>query len=277
MKKIAFLILLLLFCYGYFIEPNILKTENIILRTNKMRGENPPAIKFVQLSDLHFSAGTPAARINRIHETIKNLEPALIFITGDIVGEQNGMETAAGLVKKLSADYPVYAIFGNWDEETFRGKIWRLKRKLEEAGAKILLNEKENVFADGNPFTIFGVKNSLTKTGMEKNLRQTLQGVAALNQNYKILLAHSPAIAENVLAQEFDLILTGHTHGGQIYLPWLTKMMIPVKGSAKKFVKGLHQIGKKTMLYVNRGLGASMLPLRFLAPPEITVFQLSPE
>lgn len=276
MKKIIFSILILLFSYSYFIEPNILTIKKINLRAENF-AENITPIKMVQLSDLHFGAGTSLTKINKIYETAKNLEPNLIFITGDIVGDKKGAEAAAVLVKKLSADCPVYMVFGNWDNEIFGNNINQLKQELEESGAKVLINENENIFIGGLPLTIFGVKKSLRGKTAEtkKNLEQTLQGASDAIQNYKILLAHSPEIVEQPLTQKFDLILTGHTHGGQIYLPFLTKMIIPIKSSAKRFIKGLYPIGEKTMLYVNQGIGTSMLPLRFLTPPEITIFELS--
>lgn len=267
--------------YAYYIEPNSLKIENQVIALNCLKTGLPD--KFVQISDLHFTAKTKEARISQICEAIKSQNPAAVFITGDLISNETGTKKVADLVEKISADYQTFVIFGNWDYWALDYKTEEFKTRLETAGAKMLENEAASIVSGGETLNILGVKDPYTsgelKNDLEKaegqidNSNKSSYNKTAADKNCRILLAHSPNIIREAADKDIDLVLVGHTHGGQIYIPFLTKYIIPAKRPAGEgFVKGLYKT-KSAQMYINRGIGVSVLPFRFLLPPEITVFE----
>ncbi len=253
--------------YAYYIEPNSLKIENQTVALNCLQADLPD--KFVQISDLHFTSETKETRIGQIYETIKSQNPAAVFITGDLAGDKTGMEKVASLVEKISADYRTFVIFGNWDYWALDYKVKEFKTLLEKTGAQVLENEATNIILGEETLNILGVKDPYTSGEIEKDLERALSETNS--GQCKILLAHSPDAIKKAAEKNIDLVLAGHTHGGQVYIPFLTEKMIPIKSEGRGFVKGLYKINSAQM-YVNRGIGISSLPLRFLVPPEVTVF-----
>lgn len=225
--------------YSYFIEPNIIKIENQVFDLNCLE-KNAGNERIVQISDLHFTDKTPQARAERIFQEIKKIQPSYIFITGDLVSNKGGKGLMLEFAKQLSGIAKTYIIFGNWDYDVFGAGILAFKKELKNTGAVVLTDEFSQVNFQGK---------------------------------CKILLAHSPDIMKQDLAKSFDLILAGHTHGGQVYLPFITKEIVLRFVGGKDFARGRFKIGD-SWLYVNRGLGNSVFPFRFLSPPEITVITL---
>lgn len=251
MKNIFFIItaiILILAAYSYFIEPNIIKIEKKSFKLNFLKGK-----KAVHISDLHFNKKTKEKRVEVISEIIKKISPDLIFITGDLIERKEGIAMAKKMVSELSKISPVYIVLGNWDYYVFKSNIKDFKIELENSGAKVFFNETEKIKIGEEEFILSGVDMYSPKI-----------------EKCNILLAHSPSIIYQAAENNIDLVLAGHTHGGQVYIPFLTKTILPVPDKIKKFSSGLYNVGK-TQIYVNRGLGTSTLPLRFMVPPEITI------
>lgn len=273
--KILFIILVVfaaLLGYAYFIEPNSLEIENQTIRLDCLKKDLPD--KFVQISDLHFTAETKEARISQIYEAIKTQNPAAVFIIGDLVSDDTGMEKAAELIGKIAANYQTFVIFGNWDYWALDYKVGEFKTRLEATGAKVLVNEAASIVSDGETLNILGIKDPYTSGELKDDLEKAEGKISDDNKFCRILLAHSPNIIKEAADKNIDLVLVGHTHGGQVYIPFLTKYIIPAKRPAGQgFVKGFYKVDN-TEMYINRGIGISILPFRFLVPPEVTVFAL---
>lgn len=283
--KILFIILVAVAAilgYAYFIEPNSLVIKNETIKLDCLK--NDLQDKFVQISDLHFTDKTKEARISQIYEAIKSQNPAAVFVTGDLITNEAGIGKAIELIKKITADYKTFVIFGNWDYWALDYKVADFKTQLEAAGADVLVNdaaalisgnEKLNILGVKDPYTSGELKGDLEKA--EKNLNKgdkPSDAKAMKDTNCRILLAHSPNIITEAVDKKTDLVLVGHTHGGQVYIPYLTKYIIPAKRPAGLgFIKGLYKVGN-TEMYVNEGIGISVLPFRFLVPPEVTVIKL---
>ncbi|MDP3057012.1 MAG: metallophosphoesterase [bacterium] len=269
----AFLILFIaLLGYAYFIEPNTLKIENQTIKLNCLKKDLPD--RFVQISDLHFTRETKETRISQIYEAIKSQNPAAVFVTGDLVSDDTGMEKAVELIGKISASYKTFVIFGNWDYWALDYGVGELKTRLEAVGAKVLINSSEKIVSGNETLSILGVKDPYTSGELKGDLEKAEKNLDEGDKNCRILLAHSPNIIKEAADKNIDLVLAGHTHGGQVYIPFLTKYIIPAKRPAGKgFIKGLYTIGN-TQMYINRGIGMSVLPFRFLVPPEVTVIKL---
>ncbi len=257
--------------YSYFIEPNIIKVENQVFDLACL-GQNINNEKIVQISDLHFTDKTTTARVERISKEIAKIQPSFVFITGDLVGNKQGKGPMINLAKQLSLIAKTYIIFGNWDYDVFGAGTIEFKKELEDAGAVVLVDEGSQLQLGQEIINLAGIKEISWTGSPEKSLQKVL-GQINSQENCKILLAHTPDIMKQDLAKEFDLILAGHTHGGQVYLPFITKEAVLKIVGGKNFVKGRFKIGE-SWLYVNRGLGNSIFPLRFLSLPEITVLTL---
>lgn len=273
--KIFFIALILLFAlitYSYLIESNILKTKNLILKLDCLKSDLSNK-KIVQISDLHFTTRTSEKKINKIYESIKAINPSMVFITGDFISEKNGIKPTIRLVKKISVNYPVYIVFGNWDYWATNYNIDEFKSSLKDAGAKTLINESVKINIGEETINLLGVKDPYTSGNKNYDLQKAMEEIKKNDKDCKILLAHSPDIIKDAAQKNIDLVLVGHTHGGQIYIPFITKKIIPSNPEGKGFIKGLYKI-KDTLMYVNRGIGGSVLPLRFLVFPEITVLTL---
>lgn len=259
--------------YGYFIEPNSLEIENQTIKLDCLKKDLPD--KFVQISDLHFTAETKEARINQIYEAVKSQNPAAVFITGDLVSDDTGTEKAAELIGKIAANYQTFVIFGNWDYWALDYKVVEFKTHLEAVGAKVLVNEAVRIVLEGETLNILGVKDPYTSGELKNDLEKAEGKISDDNKFCRILLAHSPNIIKEAADRNIGLVLVGHTHGGQVYIPFLTKHIVPAKRPAGEgFIKGLYKVDN-TRMYVNRGIGISVLPLRFLVPPEMTAITLN--
>lgn len=273
-RKIILIIIFFLFgliIYSFFIEPNVLKTENQIFKLNCL-GLNSNK-KFIQISDLHFNGFNfwTNRKINQIYQVVKNFNPNAIFITGDLISQKQGIEPVIKLIEKLSQHSSVFVVFGNWDYWALNFNIKKFKKQLENAGANVLINEVNNF----NEINIIGIKDPYTSDNIERDLNNAKEKIEKeKKQNCKLLLAHSPDIFEQAIKQEIDLVLVGHTHGGQFFIPFITEKIIPLRyKSNKAFIKGFYE-KNKTQMYVNRGIGGSVLNIRFLIPPEITLITL---
>lgn len=270
--SIIFILIVALFGYAYFIEPNSLIIKNETIKLDCLKSDLND--KFVQISDLHFTAETKEARINQIYEAIKSQDPAAVFITGDLVSDDTGTEKAAKLIGKISASYKTFVIFGNWDYWALDYKVGEFKTQIEEAGAKVLVNDAVEIVSGNEKLNILGVKDPYTSGELKNDIEKAEKDLADSDKTCRILLAHSPNIIREASAKNIDLVLVGHTHGGQVYIPYLTKYIVPAKRpDGLGFIKGLYQTDK-TQMYVNRGIGISVLPFRFLVPPEVTVIKL---
>lgn len=264
-------LLLLLAGYSYFIERNSLEITYPEIKINCLSKDIKE--KIVLISDLHFNAKTSKATINKLLEAVGKSNPEVVFITGDLIDRRNGTEIAGKFVSEISKFAKVYIVFGNWDYFVLNYNINDLKRKLEANGAVVLINESKIVKIGDNSFDLIGIKDPFTSKDTKNDLKKAISNTTD-NNFCKILLTHSPEAIKDASLNNIDLVLAGHTHGGQVYVPVITRMIIPVRFGYKKYIKGIYKVGDST-LYVNRGIGTSNLPFRFLVPPELTVLSLT--
>lgn len=266
----SFLLLLILAgVWIFLVEPNWIKREKLNLNLEK---ELPPSLKelrFVQLSDLH------PKRFGHLEEKVlkilREIKPDFIFITGDIVDQlTRDFENCQRFWQKLSQIAPgrTFVVLGNHEHRN--PYFPKLVSLFEKSGFKVLNNQAEKISLGADSFWLIGVDDP--HSGFDE-LEKTMKGVAS--EDLKILLAHSPEIFQKLkkIDQKVDLVLTGHTHGGQINIPGLVNLVLPLKYD-KKYKRGLFR-EKEIYLYVNRGVGTTVLPLRFNAFPEITLIKLN--
>jgi hypothetical protein len=243
-------------------EPRTFVVEKLHLSIAKV--PPGPGLRIVHLSDLHLRS--LPKHFEAAATTINELRPDLILLTGDYLDQARKLEGALKFVKMLRSEAGIFAVQGNW-EYWARREGEPLRRKLAKAGAELLIDERRDLLIRSIPLSILGIDYPSASRGLEK-IR-----LAATGNRLNIVLSHVPAFGHDRLAPVADLILSGHTHGGQIRLPYIHPFYLP-RFSAP-FVAGLYRVTAKHIpLYVNRGMGTSMLPVRLFCQPEITLLQL---
>lgn len=220
-------------------------------------------VKVVQLSDLHFGPFLRQGSVSAWVEAAKLERPDLILITGDFVDRftEEDITPLADTLSQLSAPLGVWGVWGNHDHFRFR-PITPLLRLLQEAGVNILNNRGVALRED---LYLAGIDDFRTGyPDLAAALRERPAGAVCL------LMSHNPDLLPQV-PTEVDLVLCGHTHGGQVNLPYFGA---PITSSryGQRFRAGWVEAPARA--YVSRGLGVSMVPLRLNCPPELAVFEL---
>ncbi len=272
MKKILYILLLIcisiigVLLYAYKIEPNTIKINSISLneKTDKK-------ITIVQISDIELSKNYTTKQFEKVAYKINELNPDIVFFTGDLFNnysQYKPYDETIAVLSSINASIGKYAIYGNNDHGGGASKIYDELMTL--SGFKVLINNSDVIeLNNGECIYIGGIDDELLGT---TNIEETFS-----NWNntidYTILLAHEPYLISNFLDYPINLVLSGHTHGGQIDFPFVDRSYL-LSEVENKYLNGLFTFDNKykTLLYVNQGLGTSRLPLRFLVPPEITVF-----
>ncbi len=241
-------------------EPQALQVERLTLPTSSPGGQ----VRLLQISDLHLSNFN--SYFAKVARQVADLQPDLIVLTGDYLEEERNIRGVLSFLKELKAPHGIYAVQGNW-EYWSRLEGENLRRHFAGAGVKLLLNERTDLEINGRALSIFG----LDYPSSIDHLHQLQKEVDP--QRFNLLLSHVPAFAHEQLNKHINLILSGHTHGGQLRLPFLPPLYLPRYSG--RFVAGFYHVSQHRIpLYVSRGVGTSVLPLRFFCRPEIGLFEL---
>ena len=243
-------------------EPFRLSIEHQAIYLRRLPSEFE-GFRIVQLSDVHHSPFTSVTQIEHAVETANSLKPDLIALTGDYVSKERAYAApCAEILGRLRARQGVFAVLGNHDHWTDAALITDLFRA---EGITVLINEGMRFEKNGGAFWLAGVDD--TMVGLE-DLSLALAG--ASNDEMKLVLAHNPVIFRKAARAGVDLVLSGHTHGGQVRLrSERSKSMRP----RRRLLKGLARHGE-TQIYITRGLGTVVLPVRFGCPPEVSLLEL---
>ena len=219
--------------------------------------------RVVQLSDIHHSPFTSREQIERAVETANSLCPDIVALTGDYVSKERAYAApCAELLSALRARHGVYAVLGNHDHWTDAALIIDLFRA---EGITVLVNQGMRFENNGAAFWLAGVDD--TMVGLE-DLPLALAGSS--DNEFKLLLAHNPIILRRAARAGVDLVLSGHTHGGQVSL---RSERNAAGRPRRRLLKGLARQGE-TQIYITRGLGTVVLPVRFGCPPEVSLLEL---
>ena len=247
------------FVYAWRVEPYRLEVTHTRVATAKLTR----SVRIVHISDVHSD---PERRLeDRLPDVIAGEHPDVIVFTGDAINEPRGLEHFRTLMKQLAAIAPTYAVRGNWDVW-----YWSQLDLFGGTGVVELTNLAARAPLQGAEVWIAGVP-----VGDERNIPRVLATVPATAVS--VLLFHYPDEIEQASALGTDLYLAGHTHGGQVALPWYGAL-ITYSRFDKRFEAGRYQVGPTT-LYVSRGVGMEGGPaprIRFCARPEVSVIDLVP-
>jgi len=246
--------------YAKRYEPAHPTLERVVLRLPQL----PPALdrlRIGQISDTHLGMPHTADNLAWAIEQMRREQPALIALTGDLVGLRRSIPDLPMLLGQLRAPLGVYAVPGNHD---YWEGLADIHAALSLADIPLLLNQNRRLGWNGADLWVVGIDDLWDG---RPDFDAALDGVPP--GAFKILLAHSPDVADNAVAHGFALQISGHTHGGHLRLPLLGPFARPRFGV--RYVMGQYQIGDMT-LYVSRGLGG--VALRLLCRPEATIFTL---
>jgi len=259
---------------GYFLywSNNCLDVTQQFISSSKLNSESG-SLKIVHLSDLHSKWF--GKNQHRLLEKIAVEEPDIIVFTGDIIdSRRTRFEPAITLLKETVKIAPTYFVTGNHDVAIDNYNT--LLSQIEATGTTYLANESLTIEHEGSFITLHGVDDSnlIGYTAFYKNL-ETLSNTMD-TEHLNILLVHKPRFLETYAALDYDLVFSGHAHGGQIKLPGIGGLFSPSQGFLPKYAEGIIK-QNNTELIVSRGLGNSLFPFRILNNPEVVVLTLQPK
>ena len=252
-----------------------LTANNIIISSNRI----PVAFsgfRVAQVSDLHnaeFGKGN-----EKLLELLSESEPDIIVITGDLVDAgHTDMEAALHFAEGAVHIAPVYYVAGN--HEASLSQYDELKTKLKTIGVTVLEDEAVQLKHDKEAISLIGLSDpDFTIKGdifgeVPAMVRTKLSSLVDDENSYTILLSHRPELFESYVRCNIDLVLSGHAHGGQFRLPFIGGLIAPNQGLFPKYDAGLYTSDSTNMI-VSRGLGNSIIPIRFNNRPEVIIAEL---
>jgi predicted MPP superfamily phosphohydrolase len=242
-------------------EANTLTVEQIEIRLKRLP-KNLDGFRLVHLSDIHHSPFTSLEHISRAVEIAGELKPDMFVLTGDFVShEREYIKPMAEALGKLESEFGSFACLGNHDHRTDARMV---SESLRAENIRVLTNEGFRFTARGASIWLCGVDDYMLG---QPDLRSALRG--SFPDEMKMLLAHNPKMLNRAARASIDLMFSGHTHGGQVRLRDEEKKILP----RRKFASGLYR-RKDTQVYITRGIGTVVLPVRFGCPPEISLIEL---
>jgi uncharacterized protein len=258
----------LLASYPVFIERYIVLTNIYRIKVPNLPKEFT-GFRIVQLSDLHHGFLVPLELIRHVVERANELKPDLIVCTGDYVHERNSttqIDQVWPILSKLTAPSGVYSVLGNHDHwaDTARSDYW-LKKTRQDLRHKVFPIQRE-----GQNLWIAGAGDLYED---HKNLDYILSQIP--DAECRIVLAHNPDSADTTFSKRIDLMISGHTHGGQVNIPFVGPPILPVRN--RNYSSGLKTSLRGCKVFISKGIGWTIFPVRFNCLPEIVLLELSPD
>ncbi|WP_251553840.1 metallophosphoesterase [Neobacillus muris] len=257
--------------YANRIEPSLLDVQELQIK-HPLIPKSFDRIKIVQFSDTHLGFQFTLSQLKKLVNKINQLNPDIIFFTGDLMDEPNKftqINELLPILNKLTAPLGKYCVFGNHDHGGYGSELYR--NIMETVDFTVLLNQAQPIrLSDGSSICLLGIDDAMLG---KPDFTQTLKNVP--DNQFKLLLSHAPDLADTAAKYGIHWQISGHSHGGQVKIPFVGALVTPPFGQA--YPEGLYTIGtgQQLHLYVNRGIGTTRLPFRFMAEPELTVYTLS--
>ncbi|HET6933999.1 MAG TPA: metallophosphoesterase [Candidatus Angelobacter sp.] len=258
--------------YASEVSRHEISIERHTIRINRLP-EPFHGLKIVQISDFHYAEFTEPYFLRDMVDHVNRLKPDAVFLNGDFVTDgyvfshARNRQFAYSCAEILNGIHcPVrYSVLGNHDSTFAEAAVMDA---LKINGLNLLDNRYEPLERDGRRLWIGGTGDAIWR---KMRLDDAIPPTSRKDNEPLILMVHEPDVLPLVARRKADLLLSGHTHGGQVRFPFLPAMHLPPLG--RKYVEGLLRLGP-TQLYVNRGVGTVGLPFRFNCPPEIAVLTL---
>lgn len=229
--------------------------------------------KLIQVSDFHYAEFTEPYFLRDVVNRINSLNPDAVFFNGDYVTDgvlfshartRQFAYRCAEILSKVHCPYR-YAVLGNHDSTFARPAVLDA---LALHGFTVLNNRYVPLERNGQRIWIAGTDDAIYR---KMDLDKAIPPASVSNNEPVVLMVHEPDVLPQIARYNVGLMLSGHTHGGQVRFPFVPALHLPPLG--RKYVEGIFRVGP-TQLYVNRGLGTVGLPVRFNCPPEIAILTL---
>lgn len=263
-KKGLFILLLIIGLFFLYIR--FVGTYGFDVKEYAVYSDSLPAsfngFKVIQLSDIHYGS-MGKEKLEKIIEDVNNNKPDIVVFTGDLYDEYSNLTDTnktdlIEVLNKIEVKVGKYAVSGNHDY-SFDG----YEQLIEDAGFTYLNSTSKIIYDDGNtPIEIVGYPSYI---------KDTPNYDYQVSDYYKIGLIHEPDAIDSILDKNFDLVLAGHSHGGQVRLPFIGALYTPP--GSKKYYNEYYKVNN-TNLYVSYGLGTVMLPFRYFDRPSYNLFRL---
>ena len=279
MKKIlkfllfAIVVIILVIAYSRYVGTSGLVTKEYKIETNKI-DDSFDGLKIVHFSDLHYKRIINRERLESVVEEINLINPDIVFFTGDLIDkdfditDQDKIDLAECL-KMINSKYGKYAVNGNHDYV----RDENLLNEIYDGSDFILLNNNYDIiYGDGDDkLFIGGLDNySYGKSDIDKVMNYFVNNE---DISYKIILVHEPDYADNFINRyNIDLILSGHSHNGQVNIPYIKKLFLPY--GSKKYYENYYEINN-TLIYVSSGIGESRINFRLFNRPSINFYRIN--
>ncbi len=260
---IALFLAFLLRIYGY-LEAKALKVKKLTVHTSKLP-EGIDKLTIAHISDLHLGIMVNDEVLDKVIREINTLKPDLIVSTGDLLDEGvTHIDHFADKLKLVQARFGKFAVIGNHE---FFGGLKHSLKFIKDAGFTVLRGEGITV---QNTINIAGIDDPLGSNRNNSNTAKHEKEILSQlpSDKFTLFLKHRPNIDKNALGL-FDLQLSGHTHGGQSFP--MNLAIIPFF----HYKAGYKSLSHGSAIYVSHGAGTVCMPVRFLAPPEITIIEVS--
>lgn len=262
--SLLILLIIALPFYAWKVEPFLVHVNHVELGK---KNERTP-LNVVQISDLQVSEYYETNRLDKVIEKVNAQKPDILLFTGDLFDNYSKYpEQRAPMIEKLNAfkaNIGKYAVWGNHD---YGGGAVRVYEDVMSAGGfTVLRNQGETLtLSDGRQVFLGGLDDSLLGNPSVSDTLAYRQ-----NYDYAITMTHEPDVADAFIGTDTQLVLAGHSHGGQVWIPFY-----PIKNVlAEKYTRGLYQLDAITQLYVNTGIGTTSIHARFGVIPEVTQFTI---
>ncbi|MGL4910880.1 MAG: metallophosphoesterase [Romboutsia sp.] len=267
--KFISIILILVIVYSAIIEPNLLVVKKFNLDLDgkiieeKIKDKNTESFKIVHISDTQIGYFYSAKRLKGLAKKINNLNPDIVVFTGDLIDYANkkpDIDRITENLSKIDAKIGKFTVFGNHDYMYDLPKYYT--EIMKNSGFNLLVNENKRIRLSNEKYiNIIGLDEKLNgKPSIEKYDKEMDI------DDFNLVLMHNPDVIEEFKDSKIDLMLSGHSHGGQVSIPLKGAILTPPYG--RKYTKGFYEVNGNN-LFVTSGLGSTKLPFRLLNVPEI--------
>ena len=278
MKKIIITLIIIILLissillYSRFIATKGLKIKEYKVVNTKIT-DSYHGLKIVHLSDIHYGSTISEKELNNIVDKINEIKPDIVVLTGDLIDDRLSFDKdkIINCLSKIEANLGKYAISGNHDLP-----IDDYNYIIKESGFTNLDNKYDLIYYKSNdPIVISGIGYDGEDVGIKTE--QFDKYISELKADdvkpiYSILLIHEPDTVDNLDLNKYDLVLSGHSHGGQVRLPFIGAIYTPV--GAKNYYDEYYKINN-TDLYISSGLGTSMYKFRLFNKPSINFYRIT--
>lgn len=249
--------------YAFKIEPFSIKKHEFELNKTENTSKT---LRVVQFSDTHIKKDFTAKNLVKIVDNINELNPDVIIFSGDLYDNYaiyNDDEAVIEVLSTLKAKHAKIAVWGNRD--IGGGAIRSYAQIMKNAGFSLLKNEEFALKVNNKNISFYGLDDHLIGAPNIANISSDIK------YDYSFFLSHEGDVVDEYSNIGFNMALSGHSHGGQIDIPFVPKISTEL---GDKYLKGMYSISNKMQLYVNSGIGTTRISARFRVAPEISVFDL---